>query len=76
MLANSLKRKNPAKPKELIAAEGNSFKDASSAPCLSIMLLIMAGSGGFFLLTGLLLVLLAHSIKLWQQALSKGLGPS
>ena len=45
-------------------------------PCLSIMLLMMAGSTGFFLLTGLLLVLLAQSIKFLQQALSKGLGPS
>ena len=76
MLANSLKRKNPAKPKELIGAIRKSFTDASSVSCLSIMFLMTTESTGFFLLTGLPLVLLAHSIKFLQQALSKGLGLS
>ena len=76
MFANSLKRKNPAKPKEVSAAIRKSFNDAPSAPNLSTILLTTSASTGFFLLTGRLLVLLAHSIMLQQQALSNGLGPS
>ena len=41
-----------------------------------IMPLMTAVSTGFFLLTGLPLVLLVHSIKFLHEALSKGLGPS
>ena len=75
-ISQFVKTKNPAKPKELIAAIRKPFTDASSVPCLSIMLLMTAGSTGFFLLTGLPLVPLADSIKFLQRALSKGLGPS
>ena len=70
MLASSLKRKYPAKPRVLIAAIRKSSSDASSPPNLSIMLLITSESTGFFLFTGRLLVLLAHSIIVFQQALS------
>ena len=62
MLANSLKRKNPAKPKALITAIRKSFRDALLVPYLSIMFLMTSALAGFFLLIGWLLVLLADSI--------------
>ena len=43
---NSLKQKNPAKPKEVTAAIRKSFDDAPSAPNLSIILLTTSASTG------------------------------